>query len=102
MSPSSSICSRSTPCVEGWEGPIESDIFSISASAEALFAEASGKTCSVGILRFLRLGGALGPAFVLRARFGPGHIDLARGRHERPAHHRRRKHAGPGLRRDLD
>src|SRR5690606_35909228 len=65
FSPSSSSCSRSTPCVDGCEGPIESDILSpcSSAAASAVRLAASGTENSVGMgegggLRRWALGGS--------------------------------------------
>src|SRR4051812_43833365 len=85
---------RSTPWVEGWDGPIESDIFSGSSSFGKLaaFAAASGneKSVATGLFGFLAL---LVPGFVLGARLGLAHR-LARRGDERAAGHRCRDDAG--------
>src|SRR5690348_3569683 len=100
-SPSSSNCRRSTPWVDGCDGPIESDIFSDSNSFGTLaaFAAASGNENSVAIA-LLGFGAALVPRLVLGPWLGLAHRS-ARFGHEGAPGHRRGDEAGLGLRRDL-
>src|SRR6187549_3938910 len=92
---------RNTPWVEGWDGPIDSDIFSESNSFGRLaaFAAASGyeKSVATGLLGFFVL---LVPSFVFRARLGLAHRFARRG-NERAAGHGRGDHASLNLLGDL-
>src|SRR5579884_348052 len=106
MSPSSSIWTRSTPWVDGCDGPIERDIFSVenSCGAAAALAALSGKEKSVamtfgGLFRFFA---TLGPALVLGLGFGLAKAEFARRSDERAAHHRSGPDFRLGLRRHLD